>query len=143
MENARNNLAAREGSPYKGSIKGYDLTHIFYIKKLSPFERKKSYEVFIDEFPNWVMLKNYNNHQQLPIHLIKEFVHYTIDNGADAVIWAALPSNVDVSYLDILIKKDKLFVKNSHRYIESLPPGNILTTFEKNIMKNYHALDVN
>lgn len=135
LSNARNNLAAREGAPFKGIHKGYDLTNIFYIKKLLPYEHKKSYEEFVDEFSQWVTLKPHNKQQQLTDAVLKKMVLFAQENGAQAAIWVALPSNVDRRTVNELIKNDPVFVKNTKEYIEKIPNSSILTGFEKNIFK--------
>jgi hypothetical protein len=134
LQNARNNLAAREGAPFLGIHKGYEVKHIFYIRKLSYQYPKKSYETFIKSFQDWVTLKPYKAHQKLPHMVLSDMVNYALKKNADAAIWAALPSNIDAESLDILLEHNKNFVKNSYNYIKKLTPGNKYTDFEQKIL---------
>lgn len=136
LGNARNNLAAREGSAFKNSHEGYDNSNIFYIKRLH-YNHKNSRELSIPGFPGWVSLRARYKHQQMPTPLLQSMVQFVQEHNADAAIWAALPSNGNEKMLNNLIEKDPVFVANTYRYIEKLPPGNTLTNFEKAVIEQY------
>ena len=139
LNNARNNLAAREGSPYRGATKGYDLTNMFYIRRLSRLYPKKVSEETIEGTHEWVVLKPTKMHQRLDNKILKKMINYIKSNKAQAVIWAALPSNVEATELEKLMK-DPLFVENTFNYILKLPEGHELTEFEKSIIKKAQLL---
>lgn len=138
IKNARNNLAAREGSPLISAHVGYDLSSIFYIRKISDWDPKNSNEEYIENYPEWVVLKGKHKHQNLNPKILQQMIEYALANNAQAILWAALPSNVTSQKLQELLK-DKAFIKNTYNYISKLPKGHNLTAFEQKVIKLYNA----
>lgn len=134
LSNARNNVAAREGAPLLSPKHGYDLSNIFYIKKLSSNRNKNLQEEYIPEFPNWVTLRPSLQHQQLSSALLHDIIKLLEEHNADAAVWVALPSNIESGSLFDLLQ-DSAFVANTNRYIHNMPPGNSMTNFENAVMQ--------
>lgn len=133
LSNARNNLAAREGAPFINKKQGYDLSSIFYIRKVSNASKKKTHEESIVGFPGWVMLRPPLSHQQLTPVVLYDIVKLLQEHHGDAAIWVALPANVNKNVLFDLLK-DPVFVTNTARYIHNMPPGNSMTKFEEDVL---------
>lgn len=132
LENARNNLAAREGAPLLSEKKGYDLSYVFYIKKVAHSYKLKKREKRITGHSQWVTFYTSKN-QQLPTSILQKIIDILESQQAVAGVWVALPSNVDQKAL-LAFTQDPVFVKNTSQYIQKLPPGNILTPFEQSVL---------
>lgn len=137
LSNARNNLAAREGAPLINKNQGYDLSSIFYLRQLGN-SRKKPHEECITEFPEWVMLRPSLQQQRLSTTIIHQLIKILKDHNAHAAIWVALPDNIKKNELFDLLK-DPVFVTNTYRYIQNMPPNNIMTTFENKVVHIYES----
>lgn len=132
---ARNNLAAREGAPFLAEKNGYDLTHIYYVKKIDAAYKKAANERFIPGYKHWVAMRA-PQRQQLSLQQLQQLVAFTIKQKADAAIWVALPSHVTQEELNKIIKRDYHFAHNTAAYIQKMPPGNIMSCFEKKVIKS-------
>lgn len=126
LPNARNNLAAREGSRYIGQNTGYDLTNIFYMKKLLSHQTKDSNEKMIPS-TNWAIRLPNNTHQQrqeLPDNIALDIASWADSKGYTAVIWASFPPNIasKKEMIRRLIRNDALLI-NTQDYIQNLPDG--------------------
>lgn len=134
LSEALNNLAAREGAPFINNTNNYDLSHMFYIKKVTPFYRKKRAEIYIKGAKNWITCKAQNINQQLSNNQLLTIVKFIEKNNAQAAIWAALPSNCRQHDLITLLNNDPTFIANTAAYIQNMPPGNNVGSFEKNVI---------
>jgi hypothetical protein len=125
LPNARNNLAAREGAPLKNTespLDGYDLSNIFYIKKLLSQQTKDPNEQEIQGMPGWVVRVGVQDkRQELPQPLLKEMAQFAERNGADAAIWASFPSNKTVEEIKNALRTDERLAKNTYYYLRTLP----------------------
>ncbi len=139
LPNARNNLAAREGSPYRGPEAGYDLNNIFYMKKLLPGRIKDNNEAAVPG-TNWVIRIESNERQQLPVEAAQQLVRWADANGYSAIIWASFPPNISSRAVVIqkLLGNDEL-LRNTQDYVRQLPDGP-QTPFERAIMAGDQAL---
>ena len=140
LPNARNNLAAREGSPYRGQDTGYDLTNIFYMKKLLPSRMKDSNEEVVPGTQNWVIRTAANERQQLPMNVAQKVAKWADDSSYTAVIWASFPPNI--SSREQVIQKllaDDTLLRNTQEYVRNLPDG-AQSTFERAIIAGKDAL---
>ncbi len=134
LSEARNNLAAREGAPLNKITQEYEVTHIFYIKKVDNAYKKGNNEKWIPGFKNWVALRAVNRRQQLSIQQLQQLVTFTIKQNADAAVWVALPSNVTQDQLYRIIEKDDQFRKSTAEYMQKMPPNNEMSNFEQKVM---------
>ncbi len=133
LPNARNNLAAREGAPYEGQADGYDLSNIFYMKKLFAGRRPDSNEEEIAGA--WVIRKAEESpRQKLSAATKQAIVKWADANGYNAVIWSSFPPNTR-SQAEIVQKllSDPKLLSNTQDYIQNLP-GGPKTTFEQVIL---------
>lgn len=140
VPNARNNLAAREGAPLLNQKTGFDVSNIFYIKKVNKKYQVKKQEKKVPKFPEWVTLQPTHEHQQLSQDILQEMVTVLNNNNAEAALWVALPSNVDQQTLSTILENDPVFVKNTITYIQKLPSDNVLSDFEKKVLEKWEIL---
>ena len=87
LPNARQNLAGHEGAPYRGQQTGYDLSNIFYMKKLMPARQKDRNEEIIPNTDRWV-IRIEAEPQKLPIDVAQRIARWADSQGYSAVIWA-------------------------------------------------------
>ncbi len=139
LPNARNNLAAREGSSYRGQERGYDLKYMFYMKKLAPGARKDTNEEFIPG-TNWVILKPENPRQRLSDTIAQSIAEWANSNNYTAVIWASFPPNVESqkSAAEKILQDHDLYY-NTKDYISNLPDGP-QSPFEKAVVQGPDAV---
>ena len=143
LPNARNNLAAREGSRYMGERKGYDVTNIFYMKKLLLHQTKDSNEKMIPS-TNWAIRLPSNTNQQrqeLPDDVVRDIAAWADRSGYTAVIWASFPPNISSQKKMIrrLIRNDALLA-NTQDYVRNLPDGP-QSEFEQAVIAGREALE--
>jgi hypothetical protein len=121
LPNARNNLAAREGTAYNNQQEGYNLRNIFYMKKLLSGQTSDVNEIPLQNVTgNWVVRGGLEI--LLPSDLIlRQMAEYANKNGADAAIWAAFPSNTTWKEVLDKLRDDRTFWINTIDYIGSLP----------------------
>lgn len=126
LPNARNNLAAREGSRYLGQSAGYDLTNICYMKKLLPNQTADRDETMIDS-TDWAMRASKGRQRrkdELPASSARKIAAWADAHAYTAVIWASFPSNMK-SKKDVVRKllHDSTVLKNTQQYVKNLPDG--------------------
>ena len=140
LPNARNNLAAREGAPYRGQDTGYDLTNIFYMKKLAAGRMKDNNEEMIPGVPGWVIRTENNERQKLPVEVTQNLARWADTNGYSAIIWASFAPNISSRAVVIqkLLENNEL-LRNTQEYVRNLPDG-AQTEFERAILVGAPAL---
>lgn len=142
LPNARNNLAAREGSVYRGQETGYDLTNIFYMKKLLPGRVKDNNEQAIPQTANWVIRSATHERQQLPTPVAQQVARWADNNGYSAIIWASFPPNISSRAEAInRLLQDGVLLRNTQEYVRNLPDG-AQSAFEQAILAGANALRV-
>ncbi len=139
LPNARNNLAAREGAPYKGQDAGYDLKNIFYMKKLLSGRSADSNEEEIDG-TRWVIRVEENSRQKIASNIAQAIANWADKNEYSAVIWASFAPNIGSKseIVQKLLGDDEL-LRNTQAYIQNLPNG-AQTGFENAIMAGADAI---
>ncbi len=139
LPNARNNIAAREGSRYRGQENGYDLRYMFYMKKLAPGAHKDRNEENIGE-SNWVIRIPENPRQRLPNAMAQSIAQWADSQNYTAVIWASFPPNIEsqkAAAAKILENHDLYY--NTKDYIINLPDGP-QSPFEKAVAQGADAV---
>lgn len=143
LPNARNNVAAREGSRYLGQNKGYDVTNIFYMKKLSPRQTKDCNEKVIAG-TNWVI--NAPRTKQQRINELSEETKHSIaqwadQNGYSGVVWASFAPNIK-SQREVVkrLLRDDVLLRNTQDYVRNLADG-AQSPFEGAVMGGAEALE--
>ena len=124
LPNARNNVAAREGSRLQSQDAGYDLVNIFYMKKLAPGRMRDNNEEIVPGVDGWVIRTAANNRQQLPVEVQQNVARWADANGYSAVIWASFPPNI--SNREEVIRRlaeDDTLLRNTQEYVRNLPDG--------------------
>ena len=124
LPNARQNLASREGAPFISATKGYDLTNIFYMKKLIPGKTKDANEEFVPGSTRWVVRSVENERQKLSAAVLEALVRWAEANHYDAIIWSSFPPTIDTreATIQLLLNNDELLT-NTQEYIRQLPYG--------------------
>ncbi|HEV2917319.1 MAG TPA: hypothetical protein VGW78_06275 [Candidatus Babeliales bacterium] len=126
LPNARNNVAAREGSPFKGHRKGYDLSNIFYIKKLLPGQKKDHNEAYITG-SSWVIRLPVNMQQEnqfLDDNTVHDIIQWAEQYSYSAVLWASFASNISLNEaITKLLHNNNKLLKNTQKYVRNLPDG--------------------
>lgn len=139
LPNARNNVAAREGSTYRGQDSGYDLKYIFYMKKLAPSATKDRNEESIAG-THWVILIPENARQKLSNAIAQSIVQWADSKNYTAVIWASFPPNVaSEKTAAAKILEDNDLYYNTKDYIVNLPDGP-QSDFEKAVAQGPDAV---
>lgn len=140
LPNARTNLAAREGSPYRGQDTGYDLTNIFYLKKLLPDRMKDANEELVLNTNRWAIRTEANERQRIPTATAQALAQWADTNGYSAIIWASFPPNLSSQQAAAakLIENAELLA-NTQSYVSNLPDG-AQSAFEKAIIAGRDAL---
>jgi|GEM_PF-1522709 len=141
LPNARNNLAGREGSDYLGQAKGYDVSSISYMKRLTHGQTKDNNEELVPGTANrWVIRVEAISQQIIPPALAKQIATWADKEGYSAVIWVTLPINVKSreEAIDKLLY-DPTFLANTQEYVKNLPEGP-QTTFENAILAGIEVL---
>ncbi len=139
LPNARNNLAAREGSSYSGQKRGYDLSCMFYMKKLTPGADKDSNEEFIPG-SQWVILVPKNPRQRLSNPIALSIADWADSQNYTAVIWASFPPNIESQKAAAAkILQDNDLYYNTKDYIIKLPDGP-QSPFEKAVVQGPDAV---
>lgn len=139
LPNARNNLAAREGSSYRSQDRGYDLKYMFYMKKLAPVARKDSNEEIIPG-TNWAILIPENSRQKLSNATAQSIAQWADSQNYSAVIWASFPPNVESQKAAATkILEDNDLYYNTKDYIINLPDGP-QSPFEKAVVQGPEAV---
>lgn len=140
LPNARNNLAAREGSPYRGQDIGYDLTNIFYMKKLLPDRMKDANEELVPNTDRWVIRTEANERQRIPAATAQALAQWADANGYAAITWASFPPNLSSQQAAAakLIENAEL-LRNTQEYVRNLPDG-AQSVFERAIIDGPDAL---
>jgi N-formylglutamate amidohydrolase len=140
LPNARNNLAGREGAAYHGQAQAYDLSSISYMKRLASGRTRDENEELIPDMNRWVIRKQENPRLRLPNDLAKQVATWADAKGYSAVIWVALPPNVNSQQeaIDKLLQ-NPTFLANTQEYINNLPEGP-QTTFENAILAGKEVL---
>lgn len=139
LPNARNNVAAREGSSYRGQDRGYDLKYMFYMKKLAPGAHKDNNEEIISG-TNWVILIPENARQRLSNTIAQSIAQWADSQNYSAVIWASFPPNVEsqkAAAAKVLQSHDIYY--NTKDYIINLPDGP-QSPFEKAVVQGPDAV---
>lgn len=142
LPNARNNLAAREGANYRNQASGYDLTNIFYMKKLLPGREKESNEETISGSQRWVIRSQANERQRLPLAKAQNLARWADEQGYTAIIWASFPPSNDLSSHADVIRKllgNSELLSNTQDYVRNLPDG-AQSPFERAILAGAQAL---
>ena len=134
LPNARNNVAAREGSPYRGQDTGYDLTNIFYMKKFAHGRMKDANEETIAGSDRWVIRTEANERQRIPMGTALALAQWADANGYSAIMWASFPPNLSSQQVAAakLLENAEL-LRNSQDYVRKLPDG-AQSAFEKAIV---------
>lgn len=139
LPNARNNVAAREGSRYRGQERGYDLKYMFYMKKLTPGTTKDRNEENIGE-SNWVILVPKNTRQRLSNNNAQSIAQWADSQNYTAVIWASFPPNIESQKAAAAkILEDHDLYYNTRDYISNLPDGP-QSPFEKAVVQGPDAV---
>lgn len=140
LPNVRNNVAAREGSPYRDQDTGYDLTNIFYMKKLLPDRMKDSNEELIPNTNRWAIRTENNERQRIPTAAAQALAQWADANGYSAIVWASFPPNLSSQQAATakLIENAEL-LHNTQDYVRNLPDG-AQSAFEKAIIAGRDAL---
>lgn len=139
LPNARNNVAAREGSSYHGQESGYDLKYMFYMKKLAPGANKDSNEESI-QGTRWVIRIPENPRQKLSTETAQSIVQWADSQNYTAVIWASFPPNVESQKAAAAkILEDNDLYYNTKDYIINLPDGP-QSPFEKAVVQGPEAV---
>lgn len=117
------NLAAREGACYLGDEKGYDTSHIFYIKKIDEKELSPD-EQIVTNFPDWIIRNDPVPRQQLDISLVNDMIIWAQLHKFDALIWTSCPI-VAMSEHELiqLLLTHKILLKHAQDYVRLLPDG--------------------
>lgn len=125
LPNACNNLAGREGASYRGPRKGYDLTNIFYMKRL---------------VHTWVMRAPESVRQKIPLLIVQQIAAWADSREYSAVIWASFPPNINSQQeaIDKLLANPELLA-NTQGYVMNLPEGP-QSTLENAIIAGQEAL---
>lgn len=142
LPNARNNLAVREGIPLSRAEASYDLTNIFYIKKLLPGRAKESTEENILDTARWVIRTTDNPRQRISIATAQAIAQWAEEKGLSAVIWASFPATID-SEKDVAqaLLEDAELLHNTQEYVRILPDG-AQTVLERAILKGPEVLSI-
>lgn len=124
LPNARHNLAAREGTPLRSAHTGYDLSNIFYMKKLLHGKPKDSNEEIVPGMPQWVIRATENPRQKLLVPTVQAVAQWADLNGFDAIIWASFSPtfNSNAEIMQALLDHDELLY-NTQEYTLLLPNG--------------------
>jgi hypothetical protein len=122
LPNARNNLAGREGAPYRGRDTGYSLDNIFYMKKLLPGRAKDANEKVVSG--RWVIRNANDSRQDLPMDVAINLADWADENNYGAIIWASFPPNINSeSELIQMLLQDDTLLANTQNYVNILPDG--------------------
>ena len=140
LPNTRNNVAAREGSPYRSQDSGYDLTNIFYMKKLAPDRMKDPNEEAIAGSDRWVIRTEANERQRIPAAAALALAQWADANGYSAIVWASFPPNLSSQQATAakLLENAEL-LRNTQDYVRNLPDG-AQSAFEQAIIIGPDAL---
>lgn len=139
LPNARNNVAAREGSSYRGQERGYDLKYMFYMKKLAQGATKDNNEEFLPG-TRWVILIPENPRQRLSNEMAQSIADWADSQNYTAVIWASFPPNVESQKAAAAkILQDHDLYYNTKDYIINLPDGP-QSPFEKAVVQGPDAV---
>lgn len=143
LPNARNNVAAREGSRYLGQNKGYDLTNIFYMKKLVPNHRRDCNEKEISG-TSWVIstprTKQQRRHE-LPEDTKRAIAQWADGKGYTAVVWASFTPNIKSQReATRRLLQDDVLLRNTQNYVRNLADG-AQSPFERAVMGGAEALE--
>lgn len=140
LPNARNNLAAREGSRLQSQATGYDLNNIFYMKKLLPGRTKDNNEEVIPQTDRWVIRVASHELQKLPTNIAQSIARWADNNTITAVIWASFPPNIASKHEVIQrLIADQILLHNTQAYVRNLPDG-AQSSFEREIISGREAI---
>lgn len=120
LPNARQNLAAREGTALRSASEGYDLKYTPYMKKLTTGRAKDSNEAEIPGIPGWVVRLE-EGRLKLPDSQLKRIAQWAQENGFSAVIWASYPSTHTQQQILDQLRQDRLLLDNTKAYIRNMP----------------------
>ncbi len=142
LPNARNNLAAREGVLLRNGHGGYDLTNIFYIKKILPGRTKEADEEVIPDTTQWVIRTTDNVRQRIPTVTAQSIASWAEKNRFSAVIWASFPATLS-SQKDVArtLLSDPELLRNTQGYVQMLP-DRAQTVLERAICAGPEALSI-
>ncbi len=140
LPNARNNLAGREGAPYRGQGNAYDLTNIFYIKKILPGRPgPRSNEMIVSGTTNWIIRKESNSSRQLASGTAKAIALWADSNNFNSVIWASFSQNITQANAIRDLLADDILLVNTQAYVRNLADGP-QSDFERAIVSGKDAL---
>lgn len=118
LPNARNNLAGREGVPFRSGQ--YSLDNIFYMKKGGT---RDSNETPISGSHNWVMRAS-DSRVVLSNDKSLEIAKWADQKGYTAVIWASFPPNKSsIREVARNLLSDTELLRNTKNYVDLLPDG--------------------
>ena len=141
LENAVQNLAAREGSAFNQKEKKYSEQSIFYMRKKTSPESLLHSEHILPFAPGWVMKTENNRLQQIPDTSIKKILEWAAGNNVDAVLWVSCPMlSGSMDELEGALINNKKLLSNAQNYIKKLPDGP-QTDFEKAVINGRVALE--
>lgn len=135
LPNARNNLAAREGALYNEQKRAYNLTNIFYMKKIQAGGGRDSDESPVPGTSDWVILKAAPNpRQKLSAETEKALARWADNHGYSAIIWASFPPTLESPENGVQrLNSDAQLLRNTYDYVKNLP-GGPQTQFERAIV---------
>ncbi|HXF90916.1 MAG TPA: hypothetical protein VNJ29_03190 [Candidatus Nitrosotenuis sp.] len=136
LPNARNNLAGREGVPFRND--GYNLDNIFYMKKIINDRRPDLNEKPIPG-TQWIIRMS-NPRVELSTQKAQELANWADRKGFTALVWASFPPTYDsLSDVATTLINDQTILRNTQQYISELP-GGAQTPFEQAVMSGRNAL---
>ena len=110
------------------------------MKKIIPGTSLKAAELIIPGTHNWVTQKGDTIRSQLPDTILQQLAHWADDSGYSAIIWAALPANLEDEFAAAkLLIGNPVLLESTKEYVLQLADGP-QTEFERAVVEGQNAL---